>query len=122
MARVLVDYIPPVDEEEQDIRFGVNKSINKLNEVIRLMATGINTVEYGDGTTSENMLVDYVAVTFASAGTELSAENTLRKIPTAIVGSRLTSGNDIYWSKAATTTTIYLKSGTNNLSGVVIIA
>jgi hypothetical protein len=122
MARVNVDYIPLVKETEEDLRRGVNSSFQKANEILRLMSIGINTVEFGNGTTTENVYCEYLAVQFSTAGTELTGTHTLGRTPTTIVGRKLNMAGDIYFSKAATTTAIYLKSDTDSLSGTLIIA
>jgi hypothetical protein len=122
MARVIVDYVPLIKDTEDDIKKGINTSLQKINEIFRLLSTGINMVEFGDGSTTENMYTDYVPVEFGVAGTELSGTHALGKIPTAIVGTKLDRAGTVYFSKAATSSSIYLKSDTDSLSGVIIVA
>lgn len=121
MARVIIDHIPAMKEDVKDLRVGMNEVINKANEILRLMAIGINLVGFGDGTTSENVECSYVNVEFDTAGTELSATHNLGKTPISIVGRKLDRAGDVYFSKAATSTTIYLKSNTDSTSGTLII-
>lgn len=122
MARVIVDYVPLIKDNETDIKKGINTSLQKVNEILRLMSTGINTIEFGDGTTEENIYCDYVSVEFGQAGVELTGTHSLNRVPTAIVGIKLDRPGAIYFSKAATTSSIYLKSDTDSLSGVIIVA
>ena len=127
MARVLTDNVPtPVEAKTEadlpNLSESLKSQTTKLNEILRLQSIGINTIEFGDGITAENILCDFVAVQYGTAGAELSSTHGLNKTPIAIVGKKLNMPGDVYFSKAATTTTIYTKSDTDNLSGTIIVA
>jgi len=124
MAKVIVDYIPPIKDEVEevaDVKESINISFNKANEILRLLSIGINTIEFGDGTTPENVYCSYENVEFETAGTELDVEHGLGKVPTSIIGKKLDKPGEIYFSQAATSTNLYLKSDTDSLSGTIVI-
>jgi hypothetical protein len=125
--KVNVDFIPTISDlvsEEPEIQALINRlniALTRLNEILRMLAVAINTVEFLSGTEAENVYCDYVTVSFGTAGTELSASHSLLKIPSAIVGTKLDRMGDMWFSKAATSTDMYLKSDTDDLSGSIII-
>jgi len=127
MAKVLQDFIPTIsdiidaDKPTQDLTDKVNGMIHRLNEVLRTLSTAVNTIEFGDGSTAENVLGNWIGVEFSTAGVELTGTHTLNKAPQAIIGTRLDRPGSIYFSKAPSTTEIYLKSDTDSLSGRIMI-
>lgn len=131
MGRVNIDYVSTIDKVTSDkseisrpinmVVEEVNKSITKLNEILRTLGVAINTVEFGTTSTVENVYCDFLTVQFGVAGTELTAAHGLNKIPSVIIGQKLDRAGTIYFSSNATSANIYLKSDATNMSGVLII-
>jgi hypothetical protein len=127
--KVNVDFIPTLstfiidDPKIQSVISEINILLLRLNEIIRQLSTSVNTIEFVNSSgVVENVLCSKVDVSFGTAGTELTASHGLQKVPIAIIGTKFAGlGGNIGFSSAATSTNIYLKSDTDNLSGSIII-
>jgi hypothetical protein len=127
MARVNLDFLPTIadiisdDAGVKKLVERLNVIISRLNEILRFLTTAVNTVEFGDGTSGENVFCNWVAVQFGTAGVELTATHSLAKEPRAIIGSRLNLPGAIYFSTTPTSASLYLKSDTDSLSGTIVV-
>lgn len=126
--KVNVDFIPTISDIVSDDK-GVtvlveklNVTFSRLNEILRSLGTAVNTIEFGDGVTADNVLGSWIPVEFsATPGEELTAAHTLQKIPHAIIGTKLDRSGHIYFSSVATSSNLYLKSDTASLSGTILV-
>jgi hypothetical protein len=131
MSRVNIDFVPTIDNvsaDKPEISRPINKAIEevntailKLNEILRVLGVAINTIEFGNTTNTENVYCSFLTFQFGIAGVELTAAHGLGRTPVAIIGQKLDRAGDIYFSSAATSANIYLKSDTTSLSGVLIL-
>ncbi len=131
MSRVNIDFVPTIDNiiaEKPEISRPINTAIEevntaiiKLNEILRTLGIAVNTIEFGNTTDSENIYCNFITAQFGVAGVELTAAHGLRKVPVAMVGQKLDRAGTIYFSSAATSANIFLKSDATSMSGVLII-
>jgi len=120
---VTVDYLPTLsirvedDPQIQKLISELNIIILRLNEILRALAVGVNTIEFND-----NIMSDEISVEFSTAGTELTAAHSLTRAPSGIAAVRFAGqGGSVGFSSPSTSTNVYLKSDTDSLSGKITL-
>ncbi len=104
-------------------------NLRKLNQLLLKIESAINTIEFGDGTTSENILCVFVHVLTPEFSSSFSAVHTLGRVPVGVIPIMIdtNSGVDEYCNfsttpgSAHTSTTIYLNASATGTSATFLI-
>jgi hypothetical protein len=112
IPRRSIKSISPSSEEHHTINSFINDTVNAFQ-----------SIEFGTGLSggADNVRCDFATVTFGVAGTELTASHNLRKIPIGVWMISKDSPGVIFNSTAPTSASVFLKSDTDSLSGVIVI-
>lgn len=89
-----------------------DQAVNVLNTFMKETHKALNWIEFGDGTTQENMAIIFVTSTNASgsADRELTLTHTLDHVPYGYIVIKQNAKGTLYdGSTANTTTKLYLK-------------
>ncbi len=94
-----------------------------LNSFMDDVVNATSSIKFGSGLSggSENVECDFATVTFATAGTEVTASHNLGRVPVGVWLIKADHPGDIYISTTATSSYVYLKCDCDSLSGVIVI-
>jgi hypothetical protein len=113
-----------------NVLLGFDKSsLDKLNKILLTLTSAINCIEFGDGTTSENMLCAFAHVLTPSTAVPFSAVHTLGRTPIGVIPISINtnSGVDSYCDfsvvagSAHDSTKIYLNASATGTSATLIV-
>lgn len=123
MPRVAPEPLPMVKLEdfqpssiEEQIKYETNRALSRISILLQQYAAAMNNISLGDN------IGEKITVEFAQAGTELTVNHNLNRLPKAIIGIQVDMPGVIYISQAASTSQLFLKSDTDSLSGSIYIA
>ncbi len=95
-----------------------------FNSILFSIIQALNSLEFGNGTTPENMWCVFATITTpTSADTSFTIAHTLGKVPIGFIPIKMDRACSLYTSPASawTSSNICLKCNTASASGVIIL-
>ncbi len=98
-------------------------NLKKLNQLLLKLESAINTIEFGDGTTSENILCAFVSVITPNTAVPFSTSHTLGRTPIGVIPISKTIACDFSTvvGSAHDSTKIYLNASATGASATLIV-